>query len=84
MPVGCAEVLVMPGDIMVGDGDGDGEGVVCVPRHVAEQVAQSGAELDRLETFVLEKIRAGAPVPGTYPPNEATLKEYEVWKRSSK
>jgi regulator of RNase E activity RraA len=80
VPIGCAEVLVMPGDIMVGDG----EGVVCVPRHVADQVAQSGAELDRLETFVLEKIRAGAPVPGTYPPNEATLKEYEVWKRSSK
>ncbi|MSQ59973.1 MAG: ribonuclease activity regulator RraA [Betaproteobacteria bacterium] len=77
VPVGCAEVLVMPGDIMVGDG----EGVVCVPRHVAEQVAESGAELDRLETFVLEKIRAGAPVPGTYPPNEATLKEYEVWKQ---
>ncbi len=80
VPIGCAEVLVMPGDIMVGDG----EGVVCIPRHVAEQVAHSGAELDRLETFVLEKIRAGAPVPGTYPPNEATLKEYEVWKQRTK
>ena len=76
-PIGCAGVLVMPGDILVGDG----EGVVCVPRHVAEQVAQSGADLDQLETFVLEKLRAGAPVPGTYPPNEATLKEYENWKR---
>lgn len=78
VPIGCAEVLVMPGDIMVGDGDG----VVCVPRHVAAQVAASGAELDLLETFVLEKIRAGASVPGTYPPNETTLKEYEVWKRA--
>jgi regulator of RNase E activity RraA len=78
VPIGCAEVLVMPGDIMVGDG----EGVVCVPRHLAAQVAQSGAELDLLESFVLEKIRAGAPVPGTYPPNEAVLKEYEGWKRS--
>lgn len=78
VPIGCAEVLVMPGDIMVGDG----EGVVCVPRHVADQVAQSGAELDRLEGFLLEKIRAGAPVPGTYPPSEPLLKEYEAWKRA--
>lgn len=77
VPIGCAEVLVMPGDIMVGDA----EGVVCVPRHVADQVAKSGAELDRLETFLLEKIRAGAPVPGTYPPSEALLREYEVWQR---
>lgn len=77
VPIGCAEVLVMPGDIMVGDA----EGVVCVPRHVADQVAKSGAELDRLETFLLGKIRAGAPVPGTYPPSEALLREYEGWQR---
>lgn len=76
VPVGCCEVLVMPGDILVGDADG----VVCIPRHLADQVATSGEELDRLEAFVLEKIKAGAPVPGTYPPNEATLREYEDWK----
>jgi regulator of RNase E activity RraA len=59
VPIGCCEVLVMPGDILV---------------------AKSGEELDQLEAFVLEKIKAGAPVPGTYPPNAATLKEYEAWK----
>jgi regulator of RNase E activity RraA len=76
VPIGCCEVLVMPGDILVGDADG----VVCIPRHLADQVASSGEELDRLEAFVVEKIKGGAPVPGTYPPNEATLKEYEAWK----
>jgi len=76
VPIGCCEVLVMPGDILVGDADG----VVCIPRHLADQVAKSGEELDGLEAFVLEKIKAGAPVPGTYPPNETTLKEYEAWK----
>jgi regulator of RNase E activity RraA len=76
VPVGCCEVLVMPGDILVGDADG----VVCIPRHLADQVARSGEELDRLEAFVVEKIKAGAPVPGTYPPDEATLKEYEAWR----
>ena len=77
VPIGCAEVLVMPGDIMVGDG----EGVVCIPRAVADKVAVHGLEQEELEAFILEKIRAGAPLPGTYPPNEETLAEYEAWKR---
>lgn len=77
VPIACSEVLVMPGDILVGDADG----VVCIPRHLAEEVARTGAELDELEAFVVEKIRAGAPVPGTYPPDERTRAEYEVWRR---
>lgn len=77
VPIACSEVLVMPGDILVGDADG----VVCIPRHLAEEVARTGAELDELEAFVVEKIRAGAPVPGTYPPDERTRAEYEAWRR---
>jgi regulator of RNase E activity RraA len=76
-PIGCCDVLVMPGDILVGDADG----VVCIPRHVADEVARSTAELDELEAFVLHKIKAGAPVPGTYPPNEQTRAEYETWRQ---
>ena len=76
-PIGCAEVLVVPGDVMVGDG----EGVVCIPRAVADTVAAHGLEQEELEAFLLEKVRAGAPLPGTYPPNEQTLAEYEKWKR---
>ena len=34
----AGKVLVMPGDIMVGDGDG----VVCVPRAVADKIAAAG------------------------------------------
>jgi regulator of RNase E activity RraA len=78
VPIGCAEVLVMPGDVMVGDG----EGVVCVPRGVAATVAAAGAEQEALEAFILQKVRAGAPLPGTYPPSEATLAEYEAWRRA--
>ena len=77
VPVGCADVLVMPRDIMVGDE----EGVVCVPRHVAEQIAQSGLEMEELEAFVLEKVQAGAPIAGTYPPSEPVRAEYEAWKK---
>jgi len=77
VPIGCAEVLVMPGDIMVGDG----EGVVSIPRGLADAVAARGIEQDELEAFLLERVRGGAPLPGTYPPNEATLAEYEAWRR---
>src|SRR5581483_4541791 len=78
VPITCCEVLVMPGDVLVGDADG----VVVVPRRLADEVARSGAEVDELEVFVLEKIRKGAPVPGTYPPDEKTRAEYEAWRRS--
>ena len=77
VPIGCGGVLVMPGDIMVGDADG----VVCVPRSVALAVAQKGREREDLEAFVLDKVRAGAPLPGTYPPGPATIAEYETRRR---
>src|SRR5262244_2705208 len=69
--------LVLAGDIMVGDG----EGVVCVPRAMADKVAEQGLEQEQLEAFILEKVRGGAGLPGTYPPDEQTLAEYEAWKR---
>jgi regulator of RNase E activity RraA len=72
VPIGCAEVAVYPGDIMVGDRDG----VVCVPRHLAAEVAAAAVEQERLEEFVLARIEAGAPLRGTYPPDEQTLAEY--------
>ncbi len=78
--IGCAEVLVIPGDIMVGDG----EGVVAIPRAVADKVSVSGLEQEELEAFILDKVRKGAPLPGTYPPGEATLAEYEAWKQKRK
>ncbi len=76
VPVGCCEVLVMPGDILVGDADG----VVCIPRHLADEVAAWAAELDHLEAFVLERIRAGAALSGTYPPDAATRALYDAWR----
>jgi regulator of RNase E activity RraA len=77
VPIGCAGVLVMPGDIVVGDG----EGVVCVPRTAADTVAQRGSEREALEAFILDKVRAGASLPGTYPPGPELLAEYEEHRR---
>ena len=78
VPISCADVAVYPGDILVGDADG----VVVLPAHLADEVAQDAAAQEDLEQFLLMKIDAGAPLPGTYPPNAATLAEYEAWKKT--
>jgi regulator of RNase E activity RraA len=77
-PIACGGVAVYPGDILVGDADG----VVVLPAHLADAVAQDAAAQEALEEFLIAKIDVGAPLPGTYPPNEATLAEYEAWKKS--
>ena len=76
VPVGCGDVAVFPGDIAVGDG----EGVVVIPVHLASQVADQAMEMEEKEDFILEKIRSGASIVGTYPPDEKTLAEFEAWK----
>ena len=75
VPVGCGEVAVFPGDIIVGDS----EGVVVIPAHLADDVADAAEAQELKEDFILEKIRAGASLVGTYPPDEKRLAQYEAW-----
>jgi regulator of RNase E activity RraA len=75
VPVGCGGVAVFPGDILVGDA----EGVVVIPRHLAAEIAAPAAEQERLERFIMTRVQAGAPLPGTYPPNDETLAAYQEW-----
>jgi regulator of RNase E activity RraA len=77
-PIGCAGVLVMPGDVMVGDG----EGVVAMPAQVAEDVAHAAYEQERLEEFIQQKVAGGASILGVYPPDAQTLAEYREWQGS--
>jgi regulator of RNase E activity RraA len=79
VPIGCGGVAVVPGDLIVGDG----EGVVAIPRAIAEEVIQAAYEQDQREEFILDKILHGSSILGVYPPDEHTLAEYEVWKRTS-
>ena len=80
VPIACAGVPVFPGDILVGDE----EGVVVIPRHLADEIARPAAEQENLERFILEKVENGAALPGTYPPNDETLAEYEGWRDARK
>jgi regulator of RNase E activity RraA len=79
VPVACGGVAVYPGDVIVGDA----EAVIVVPRHLADEVAREAFDQEQLERFVLEEIAAGRPLPGTYPPNEATRARYEDWKKKN-
>jgi regulator of RNase E activity RraA len=76
VPIGCGGVLVLPGDVVVGDADG----VLVVPRQLADEVARDAAEQEVLEEFVVARIRAGAELIGTYPPDEATRAEFARWR----
>jgi len=71
-PIACAEVAVYPGDVIVGDHDG----VICIPRHLADEVAVAAVEQERLEDFILELIESGRPLRGVYPPDGDTMAEY--------
>ena len=78
VPIACGGVAVFPGDLL----GGDQEGVVVIPAHLAAAVAAEAEEMEQKERFIMEKIRSGASIVGTYPPDEATLAEYRVWKEA--
>lgn len=77
VPIGCGDVPVYPGDIVVGDG----EGVVVIPAAIANEVADEAAEMTLFEGWVELQVRAGRSTRGLYPPNEATRLEYDSWRR---
>ena len=76
MPIGCGGVAVIPGDWIVADNDG----VVVIPAALVQEVAQGGLEQELHEQFILQQVKDGAKIPGTYPPNEENLAKYQEWK----
>lgn len=76
LPIGIAGVAVFPNDLLVGDANG----VICIPREIADEVADYALEKERHEEFILQEIEAGAPLDGTYPPNAAAIERYNAWK----
>jgi regulator of RNase E activity RraA len=77
VPIGCAGVLVLPGDLVVGDA----EGVVVVPRSVAEEVAIDAAAQESLEEFILSKVESGSSIVDVYPPGPGVRAEYEAQQK---
>lgn len=73
--VGCAGVAVYPGDIMVGDG----EGAVCIPRHLADEVANEAVAAVEYEEFAAMHLRSGRSIFGLFPATPESKAEYERW-----
>lgn len=78
-PIGCGGVAVFPGDVIVADGDG----AVVIPPSLVEQVVSLGREQERFEAWAMREVEKGVPLPGLYPPNEATKARYEAEKADS-
>jgi regulator of RNase E activity RraA len=75
VPIACAGVTVMPGDIVVGDG----EGVVVVPAALAEEVARDAYQQEIEEEWALERVDAGESTVGVFPISKERRPEFEAW-----
>jgi regulator of RNase E activity RraA len=76
VPIACGGVLVMPGDVVVGDP----EGVIVVPQAVAAQVAAEGAEAERRDAFSRRQVEAGHSLDEAYPLRGTLLARYQAEK----
>jgi regulator of RNase E activity RraA len=77
-PIGCGDVAVFPGDVLVGDA----EGVVVIPRHLADEVARDGAEQEQLESWILKEVKSGKGIFGLYPPDDDARARFQSWREA--
>ena len=79
VPIGCGDVAVFPGDVVVGDA----EGVIVIPAALADEIAAEAIEMTAFEDFVIEKVLEGRSILGLYPPTEeASRKDFEAWRKA--
>ncbi|WP_117190001.1 ribonuclease activity regulator RraA [Rhizobium terrae] len=75
-PIGCGDVPVYPGDVIVGDD----EGVVVIPATMAKEVADEAFEQTAFEDFVEDRVRAGDSIFGLYPPEAEAEQAFREWR----
>ena len=63
VPIGCGDVAVFPGDVLVGDNDS----VIVIPAHLVDELAAEAYEMTAYEDFVAEQVRKGVSIIGLYP-----------------
>tara|TARA_A100001037_G_C14986283_1_gene560383 strand:- start:67 stop:789 length:723 start_codon:yes stop_codon:yes gene_type:complete len=79
-PIGCGDVAVFPGDVIVGDQ----EGVIVIPLHLVDDIAHEATEMTAFEDFVTEQVKAGAAVIGLYPAtSEKAQADYAAWRKKT-
>jgi 5-oxopent-3-ene-1,2,5-tricarboxylate decarboxylase / 2-hydroxyhepta-2,4-diene-1,7-dioate isomerase len=80
VPIACAGVTVLPGDVVVGDG----EGVVIVPAALAAEVAADAVQQELEEEWAAERVDAGESTEGTFPIAKARRPEFDAWLANRK
>ncbi|MDR6817441.1 regulator of RNase E activity RraA [Neorhizobium sp. 2083] len=80
VPIGCGDTPVFPGDVIVGDN----EGVVVIPAHLADEIADEATEMTAYEDFVTEEVINGRSILGLYPAtDEQSLVDYRAWRQKT-
>jgi regulator of RNase E activity RraA len=78
VPIACGDAPVWPGDVIVGDA----EGVVVVPAHLADEIADEAVEMTAFEDFVMEEVKKGRSILGIYPPTEEQARrDFAEWRK---
>jgi regulator of RNase E activity RraA len=80
VPIACGDAPVFPGDVVLGDNDG----VVVIPAHLADEIAEEAFEMTAYEDFVTEQVRQGAGIFGLYPAtDEKNLATFAQWRKTN-
>lgn len=80
VPIGCGDVAVFPGDIVVGDDDS----VIVIPAEIADEIAAEATEMTAYEDFALEQVMSGATIIGLYPATkEENLTKFAEWRKAN-
>ena len=77
VPIGCAGVLVCPGDIVSADDDG----VVVVPSAMVPEVADEVVTHEDREDFIRLMLERGEPLDGLYPMGPRWEERFHQWRR---
>jgi regulator of RNase E activity RraA len=81
VPIACGDAPVFPGDVILGDGDG----VIVIPAHLVDEIADEAVEMTAYEDFVTEQVTGGMGIYGLYPAtNEKSLEAFAAWRKINK
>src|SRR6202008_162716 len=73
-PIGCGGAPVFPGD---------SDGVIVIPAHLADEIADETFEMTAFEDFVASEVHKGRSIVGLYPAtDEQTLKDFATWRKA--
>src|ERR1700745_4165843 len=80
VPIACGDAPVFPGDVVLGDTDG----VIVIPAHLAEEIANETFEMTAFEDFVTEEVGKGRGIFGLYPATDPqTLTDFAEWRKKN-